>query len=502
MTFARRLFSDTLCLQISTVVKTEYFKVLLQKKMTTFNEQHTGSLTLQLNKEIDDISGVVTTELCAGIRGFLFFICGVFYVLFNCFNLVIFTVFPTIVLALAGSAFGKKLKTEINALSSLEKASNSFIQEKLMQIKTVKLFSGENLELSVFKSQVSNLKEQGIKVAKVRSKFFATMEFLGENTVIWGLGYGVYLMQSDASITIGKLTAFATYAVYAGMGYKLLVSSVSELYKGSSLYSNIQKTKSDLSDTESVFSEPSDSFSQVSIQFQAVSFSYPNRLTPILNDVSLNISAGEIWGVIGASGCGKSTLFHLLTHLYEPNNGKILLNSVDIQSKPAGWARQYFSIVSQEALLFSTDILENLRYANRNASLEEVRKACERADALEFIEELPQKFQTLVGENGFSLSGGQRQRICIARALLKEPKVLLLDEATSGLDGNSESLIQGIIEREVKKRGFTVIMITHRIYTLKSLTDYVALLKNGTITKVGTFEEVEAHPDFQALTRT
>ena len=171
------------------------------------------------------------------------------------------------------------------------------------------------------------------------------------------------------------------------------------------------------------------------------------------------------------------------------------MDGTDIHSKPAYWVRQFISIVSQEALLFSTSILDNIRYS----SPQEVEEACRRADALEFILALPQQFSTHVGENGFSLSGGQRQRIAIARALLKEPEILLLDEATSGLDGNSEALIQSIIEREVKKRGFTAIIITHRINTLKNLTDSLALIKSGKITTVGTYDEISLTPEFEGL---
>jgi ATP-binding cassette subfamily B protein len=469
--------------------------------MLTFNDHHTGTLTHQLNKEIDEIGFVVTSELSAGIRGFLFFAGGVLFVFLYCFNLVLFTLLPIMTLGLAGGVFGKKLRKEVQILSDLEKKLNSFIQEKMMQIKTVKLFSGEEIEMKEFQKQVKMIKKQGVQVAGIRSKFFAVMEFLGENTVIWGLGYGVYLMQSDPLLNIGKLTAFATYAVYAGMGYRLLADSLSEVIKASSLYSNILKSMSDHSDTEEVFTLTEEYSSQVSIEIQALSFTYPGRQVAVLSDVSMKVKPGEIWGLIGASGCGKSTLFHLLTHLYAPDSGKILIDSIDISKKPAGWARSFFSIVSQENLLFSNNILENLRYSNPQASFEDIKKACSRADALDFIENLPNKFETLVGENGFNLSGGQRQRICIARAFLKKPKILLLDEATSGLDGNSESLIQGILEREVKKRGFTVIMITHRVNSLKELTDFVALMKNGKIVKVGAFAEVESCSDFLTLSK-
>ena len=501
MTYTRRLTSEKLCIKISTHVKKTYFQKLLYKQLTTFNDNHTGTLTHQLNKEIDEISFIVTSELSALIRGFLFFIGGVSFVFLYCFHLVLFTLLPILLLGVSGGMFGKRLRNEVQLLSSQEKSCNSFIQEKLMQIKTVKLFSGENIELAELKKHIQNMKVQGEKVANVRSKFFAIMEFLGENTVIWGLGYGVYIMQGDPSLDIGKLTAFATYAVYAGMGYRLLTDALSEVVKATSLYSIISRTMSDTQDNEEALQVNQENCTQASIEIQGVSFTYPGRQDLALESISMNIKAGEIWGLIGVSGCGKSTLFHLLTHLYKPDSGKIFINSVDISTKPTAWARAFFSIVSQENLLFSTNIIENLRYSNPSATLEEVRKACARADALEFIENLPNKFETLVGENGFSLSGGQRQRICIARAFLKQPKILLLDEATSGLDAASEGVVQGILEREVKKRGFTVIMITHRVSSLKDLTDFVAVMKAGRVVQVGSFSTIEKSPEFLSLSR-
>ena len=405
-------------------------------------------------------------------------------------------------LAAVGAYYGKILKRKKGELGELNRQLNSFTQEKFMQIKTVKLFTGESLEIKNFNTQLSQIKEKSIIIGELTSRFYAIMEFLGENTVIVSAGFAVYLLHNSPFLTLGKLTAFATYGVYTGNGFTQMVSGYTEILKGSGLFKEISKVINDHSGNEEILSvplEPSKHKSGLSISIQAISFTYPGRDVPVLNDVSMSINSGEIWGIVGQSGCGKSTLFHLLTNLYKPDTGKIFVDGTDIHSKPAYWVRQFISIVSQEALLFSTSILDNIRYSSPNSSSQEVEEACRRADALEFILALPQQFSTHVGENGFSLSGGQRQRIAIARALLKEPEILLLDEATSGLDGNSEALIQSIIEREVKKRGFTAIIITHRINTLKNLTDSLALIKSGKITTVGTYDEISLTPEFEGL---
>ena len=486
-------------------IVTSILNRLLRKNISVYGEQQTGSLTQQLNKDINEISSIITTEISSVMRGAAFLFFSLFFLIYNSPELTVFIVISMGILGGVGAYYGKFLKRSRSELSALTRDLNSFTQEKFMQIKTVKLFTGESIELRNFCEQEQKIKEKAMIVGEYTSRFYAIMEFLGENTVIWSAGYGVYLMHTTPYLTIGKLTAFGTYGVYTSMGFRLMVSGYTEIMKAAGLYSNIVKVLTDTSNREEIMTsmmQVEKHHIGVSVEMQAVSFTYPGREVPVLSDVSVNIKAGEIWGIVGQSGCGKSTMFHLLTKLYMPDTGKVLIGGVDIQTKPAWWARQFISIVSQEALLFSVSILENIKYSRPSASIDEIKDACRRADALEFIEALPDKFNTQVGENGFSLSGGQRQRIAIARALLKEPELLLLDEATSGLDGNSEALIQNIIEREVKKRGFTVIIITHRINTLKDLTDYLAVVKGGKITAAGTFQDISTMPDFQILSRS
>ena len=191
-----------------------------------------------------------------------------------------------------------------------------------------------------------------------------------------------------------------------------------------------------------------------------MSFKYPNRDSIVLHSISLEIKAGEIVGIVGESGSGKSSIFKLLTNLYQPSSGQVIINGIDIQEKPAWWPRQLVSIVTQEALLFSGSVLDNIKYSDQNASEEAVVEACKRADAYDFIMEMPEKFNSLVGEQGYTMSGGQRQRILIARALLKKPHIFLFDEATSELDAHSEGYFQKVIEKEFKGQGYTVLIIS------------------------------------------
>jgi ABC-type multidrug transport system fused ATPase/permease subunit len=215
--------------------------------------------------------------------------------------------------------------------------------------------------------------------------------------------------------------------------------------------------------------------------------------------VSIKINFGEIVGIVGQSGSGKSSIFNLLTHLYRPDAGNVFIGGIDLQSKPEWWARQMISIVSQESQLFSGTILENIRYSDPAASEEAVLEACKRADADEFIMQMPEKLNTQVGEFGHALSGGQRQRILIARALLKKPSIFLFDEATSALDASSEGYFQGIIKNEFRGKGYTVLIITHRVKALRDIADRILLINEGKVVAFDKYETLKSHPEFKLL---
>lgn len=225
------------------------------------------------------------------------------------------------------------------------------------------------------------------------------------------------------------------------------------------------------------------------IDFEGVTFSYPGTDRPALEDMNLSIESGEHVAFVGPSGSGKSTTANLVLGLYSPQTGRICIDGVAQRDFDMRWLRQQCAIVMQESLLLSGSILDNIRFARWNSTDAEVREAAERANALEFIERMPQGFETMVGERGTSLSGGQRQRLSIARAILRNPRILILDEATSALDYQSERLIQDALQNLSKGR--TVITIAHRLSTIKD-ADRVVVLKEGHIVETGSFEELEA----------
>jgi ATP-binding cassette subfamily B protein len=219
-----------------------------------------------------------------------------------------------------------------------------------------------------------------------------------------------------------------------------------------------------------------------------VSFNYPSRPDiEVLKDISFDVRPGEKVALVGQSGAGKSTIVQLLMKFYPIETGEISIDGLSVAGQDVTDLRKNIAIVPQEVMLFGGTILENILYGKPSASLQEVYEAARRANALEFIEKFPEKFDTVVGERGVKLSGGQRQRIAIARAILKDPAILLLDEATSALDSESEKLVQDALNELMKNR--TTIIIAHRLATIRKV-DRIYVIKNGEISETGSHDEL------------
>ncbi|XP_018431833.1 PREDICTED: ATP-binding cassette sub-family B member 5 isoform X2 [Nanorana parkeri] len=229
---------------------------------------------------------------------------------------------------------------------------------------------------------------------------------------------------------------------------------------------------------------------QGNLELREVSFNYPSRPdVPVLQELSLRISSGQTVAFVGSSGCGKSTSIQLLQRFYDPLQGAVMFDNVDVRQLNVQWLRSQIGIVSQEPVLFDCSIAENIAYGDnsRMVSLEEIKEAAKAANIHTFIEQLPEKYNTPVGGKGTQLSGGQKQRIAIARALIRAPKLLLLDEATSALDNESEKVVQQALDQA--RKGRTCIMIAHRLSTVQN-ADLIVVMKNGRIIEYGTHQQL------------
>ena len=292
------------------------------------------------------------------------------------------------------------------------------------------------------------------------------------------LYYGGSLVTSDV-ITVGNLTSFILYAAYVGFGFSGMSSFFAETMKALGASSRLWE----ITDKEPVIpvgcGKPvGDGQIRGDIHFENVTFSYPSRPDmTILKELNLSVPSDTVMAVVGGSGSGKSTLASLILRLYDVDSGRITIDGNDIRNLDSTWLRRQIGTVSQEPILFSSSIRDNIMYGAQdpnNVTLEEVEAAAKEANAHDFIKAFPEGYDTLVGERGIMLSGGQKQRVAIARAILKNPQILLLDEATSALDSASEHQVKIALDRVMKNR--SVITIAHRLTTIQNAGNVFFLL--------------------------
>jgi ATP-binding cassette subfamily B protein len=292
-------------------------------------------------------------------------------------------------------------------------------------------------------------------------------------------------------ITPGRLSQFVLYAVFAASG----LGQLSEVWGELSQASGAAERLFEIMSVKPTIKPPAKPVALVEpargeIAFERDSFAYPSRPeTPVLDGVSLNVRPGEKVAIVGPSGAGKSTIFHLILRFYDPTAGAIRFDSVPIADLDPIALRRHIALVPQDTVIFAASITDNIRFGRPDASDADVKRAAELALASDFINRLPQGFETPVGERGVTLSGGQRQRIAIARAILRDAPLLLLDEATSSLDAESETLVQAALERLMEHR--TTLVIAHRLATVLSC-DRILVMDQGRIVEEGTHERLAA----------
>lgn len=357
----------------------------------------------------------------------------------------------------------------------------------LLDIRLVKSYNAENIEERRGTNAIQSLFKFGLKEAKISALIAPIMTFLMMALLVVILGYGG-IQVAKGHLTAGALIAIIFYLVQIIIPFSQIASFFTSLQKAAGATERIQQ----------IFQMDSENFEQTgviqhkgTITFQNVHFRY-NRSKEVLKNISFVAKPGTVTALVGPSGGGKTTIFSLLERFYEPNEGTILYNNENISNLPLTLWRSQIGYVSQESPLLSGTILENITYGmEKIPPMEKIIDACKDANALQFIEQLPNGFHTEVGERGIKLSGGQRQRIAIARALLHNPQILLLDEATSNLDSSSEVLIQEAFRRLMEGR--TTIIIAHRLATILH-ADQILFIENGAVTGKGTHEQLlESH---------
>jgi subfamily B ATP-binding cassette protein MsbA len=399
------------------------------------------------------------------------------------------TLFVFLMLPVSGfiiSALGKKLKR--NSMKAQQESGKflSLLEETLTGLRIIKGFNAENIVESKFNDSTSTYKRWMTKVIQRQKLASPLSEFLGAITILIILWFGGNIILSGNS----SLDA-ASFVMYIGLFYSVLnpakafSNSISNIQKGNAAAERILT----ILETENTIIDKPNAHVKLSfdqrISFEKVFFSYEEDT--VIDNLSLEIKKGETVALVGQSGSGKSTMANLLTRFYDVNEGAIKIDGMNIKDMTKASVRGLMGIVTQDSILFNDSVANNIRFGNPNASLEQIKQAADIANAHEFIKDLPENYDTNIGDGGGKLSGGQKQRISIARAVLKNPPIMILDEATSALDTESEVLVQKALDRMMEER--TSLVIAHRLSTIQK-ADRIVVMGKGKILEQGKHEEL------------
>ena len=462
-------------------LRSDLFTRIVAQEIAFFDEKKTGELTNRLASDTTVLQNAVSVNISMGLRFLASVIGGMALLLYTSpkLTLVMLAVVPPV--ALGAVAYGRRVRKLSRDVQDALAGASEVAEETLAGIRTVRAFAAEKHEAQRYEGAV----ERSFDIARVRAMMAATFmgvasfaAYTASAAVLW---YGGRLVAAG-QMTAGELTSFLVYTLLVAFSLGGLSDLWADFMKASGAADRIFE----LSDRAPAIPssggvEPARIDGRVDLE--GVMFSYPSRRdAKVLQGLDLSVLPGEVVALVGPSGAGKSTIAALLSRLYDPDGGRVLLDGRDLRDLSPEWLRRRVGVVSQEPILFSSSIADNIRYGREGATDEEVFAAARAANAHDFVSKFPDGYGTLVGERGVQLSGGQKQRVAIARAVLKDPRILILDEATSALDAESEHLVKEALDRLMKGR--TTLVIAHRLSTVAD-ADRVCVISGGRVAQSG-----------------
>ena len=486
-TALRFYFVSWLGERVTADVRSAIYAHILRMSPQFFEITKTGEVLSRLTTDTTLIQTVVGTSLSMGLRNLFMLIGGIVMLIVTSPKLAGYILITLVLVIAPILIFGRKVRKLSRDSQDRVADSSALAGEVLNAMPTVQSYTQEERESvrfnfsveTAFQTALSRIRARSILTVVVIVLVFAAISFvlwLGAQAVIAG------------TMTGGELSQFIMYAVVTAGAIGAITEVWGELQRAAGATERLMELlhiESPVIETSNPKQLPAQGSG---IEFENVNFSYPSRPDTLsLKNFSLNIRHGEHVALVGPSGAGKTTLFQLLFRFYDPQSGVVRFNGIDLRDLTLTDARQPFSVVLQETIIFAGSVLDNIRYGNPQATLEDVKQAAEIAAANDFIEALPQGYDTFLGERGVRLSGGQRQRISIARAVLSNPPILLLDEATSALDAESESQVQQALDNAAHNR--TTLVIAHRLATVQA-ADRIVVMDAGEIVAEGTHAQL------------
>lgn len=486
-TFLSHYFMKTLGLKVVRDIRDKLYKNVIQQSVGFLSKARTGDLVSRISNDIEKINFAVSETLSVYVRESLTLLALLVYIFYRDWQMALISMLVLPIAAGPLIYFGKKVKKRgLQAQETIGQLSN-FLAETVAGNKIVKAYNMEQYEIDKFNRLNQGYYKINSRIAMVYSLAAPVMHSIG-GLVAFAIFAVAAQRIAAGTMDPGKFAGFFLSLLIMYNPIKRLSQANNDYQQGKAGYERVLQiinTPNPISDKPSAIDLPE---IKGDVAFKNVSFSYETGL-PVIRNVSFIARSNEMVAVVGASGSGKTTLMNLLLRFYEPDSGEIRVDDHNILDVSLASLRSAISLVTQDVFLFNDTILNNITYGSKDFSLAAVKRAAEIARAADFIENLPDRYDSMVGERGVLLSTGQRQRISIARAILKKPAILVFDEATSSLDSESESLIQEAMEDVMKGR--TTFVIAHRLSTIIQ-ADKILVIQNGEIKESGAHKELLA----------
>ena len=466
-------------------IRSEVFHKLQRLSMSFYDKNKTGTIMSYVTNDVNALQGAMVDNTVELVTESIILIGSIFAMIYLDWKLTLFTILTFPIVLYFMNFFGKKIRRSGGMIQEATADITSVLQESVSSARVVKSFVREKYEIERFEKENAANLAANLKNARYMATLTPTIEFvaaLGVTLILWYGGNNVI----EGDTTAGSLVAFLAYAVNISNPIKRITRVTGNIQKALAAAQRVfdvldlPEEVTDLPDARPLPAVTG------SVSFEHVTFSY-NKGDEIIHDLSFSVKPGQAIGLVGPSGAGKSTIASLLPRFYDCDSGTIRIDGTDIRTATLDSLRSQVGIVPQETILFNGTVYDNILYGRLDATKEEIIEAAKAANAHDFIMELPQGYDTMLGDRGVNISGGQRQRIAIARAILKNPRILILDEATSALDTESERLVQEALNRLMVGR--TAFVIAHRLSTIKN-ADRILVLEKGRLAEDGTHEEL------------